>query len=1176
MLTVSTFVFGQGQTYLSESWTGQGGQMAVFYHNVTKTDAYKNVYVAGSTLNAANNNDIILQKFNGNGMLLWQKTFNGAANLDDMAADIFIDNQFNVYVTGTSIANASSDFDLVVLKYKSNGQLIWSKYYNNSGGQPIPKDAGTSITGDNNGSIFVTGGSFGHNTLADYVTLRLNTLNGNIQWVQRYDYDQFNDLASTIRLSGNNVVVSGGSQVSISPNRYEMATLVYNISSGAQMAVKRSSGNATSGTDEIFDVTTDNNGNFYLTGSEVNTSTGTDIAIYKLNSNLDILWQQSFDGHGNTDKGYGIKLDSQGNVYVAGYTETNDEGDNYAILKYNNSGSLIWSREFNGQANLDDRAAQLVIDENDRIYVTGEARNASNSDYQTVGYTPSGDIFTQVSYDNPEGQDDKASDIAIDLDGNLIVVGQTFAQGSWRNFTVKYSVMERTNIPSGGADNHINNEIIVKFSPDLVDTNFVDNKAELFRQLSGVIPDSIALKMKLKTGINFDDKRTVEAIKIYPSMTRSDSISISRQGTEVHIPKFWSSFLLTIPSSSDLGSICDSLNTMYPQIYYAELNYIYSLDDVPDDDDYTAQHSLQQNNLGINAENAWNFEKGNSTIKVGIYDTGIDYEHPDFSWDGSNTFEGSVIKGGKAYATPGMPLIQNISNPAFNSHGTKAASIVGAIRNNGDVDNSFIAGIAGGDYNNDQKGVSLYAMKINPGGSIFMDPSSIPNAIFEGASSTAYGLNIMNSSYGSSEINEEVKNMVEFAWRNGVTFVASRGNHNLGEPTSIETQAHYPACYDDKWVLNIGASGTDALTPGVGSRKVSGNGNLSDDFDNGRSSAYGQGMDLIAPGTTALVRALESGNYTESDDFGGTSAAAPHAAGTAALLMSKQNSTLAGSPANLAPEDIEFLMQKYATPITEDFVGGGGLPIPNMYAGYGRVNAENTLAHLDYPMYRVEHPNPTLTIDLTNYSQVYIYGNNTGLATGYYNATRKDYTFIYQLQLPTSQTIIDWWPRWSATFGVSPSNMVDGTSDAQFNVISQSAHSIEIHVTTTAWHITSNVYNLELDVYVPVPFSEIRSGISVHILDNLVTSAENIISKKNLRIYPNPVSQYLNVSCKQTDGEDITYTILDIYGKKVLEGNTPSSSLPGFQIPVQNLSSGLYMFSITIDNSIFTEKFVKQ
>ena len=45
-ITLNFTVFGQGQTFLSEVWTREGGEMAVYYRNATTTDNYRNVYVA--------------------------------------------------------------------------------------------------------------------------------------------------------------------------------------------------------------------------------------------------------------------------------------------------------------------------------------------------------------------------------------------------------------------------------------------------------------------------------------------------------------------------------------------------------------------------------------------------------------------------------------------------------------------------------------------------------------------------------------------------------------------------------------------------------------------------------------------------------------------------------------------------------------------------------------------------------------------------------------------------------------------------------------------------------------------------------------------------------------------------------------------------------------------------
>ena len=58
-----------------------------------------------------------------------------------------------------------------------------------------------------------------------------------------------------------------------------------------------------------------------------------------------------------------IEVDSDGNFYIAGMRE-----QSYGILlKFNNSGSLIWQRSWGGIFGFYD----LVVDSNDNIYVTG-------------------------------------------------------------------------------------------------------------------------------------------------------------------------------------------------------------------------------------------------------------------------------------------------------------------------------------------------------------------------------------------------------------------------------------------------------------------------------------------------------------------------------------------------------------------------------------------------------------------------------------------------------------------------------------------------------------------------------------------------------------------------------------------------------------------------------------
>ncbi|RFC54418.1 T9SS type A sorting domain-containing protein [Brumimicrobium aurantiacum] len=78
-----------------------------FTKNTTATDGLGYVYMAGSSINSNGNHDIIIQKFTPDGGLVWEQTYNGAADMDDFAADLFVDDDNNVFVTGTAIDDVS-------------------------------------------------------------------------------------------------------------------------------------------------------------------------------------------------------------------------------------------------------------------------------------------------------------------------------------------------------------------------------------------------------------------------------------------------------------------------------------------------------------------------------------------------------------------------------------------------------------------------------------------------------------------------------------------------------------------------------------------------------------------------------------------------------------------------------------------------------------------------------------------------------------------------------------------------------------------------------------------------------------------------------------------------------------------------------------------------------------
>jgi len=85
-----------------------------------------------------------------------------------------------------------------------------------------------------------------------------------------------------------------------------------------------------------------------------------------------------------------------------------------------------------------------------------------------------------------------------------------------------------------------------------------------------------------------------------------------------------------------------------------------------------------------------------------------------------------------------------------------------------------------------------------------------------------------------------------------------------------------------------------------------------------------------------------------------------------------------------------------------------------------------------------------------------------------------------------------------------------------------------------------------------------------------ILSNENL-ETENIQIFPNPVSKLLNIKTKNIEPKH--FTIFDIYGKKVLENNTFSTS--EIQLPIDHLTQGIYFLKIEIKGKSFIKKFVK-
>ena len=283
---------------------------------------------------------------------------------------------------------------------------------------------GYSISHDSSGNSYITGlfngtAVFGTTTLTsagsqDIFVAKLDT-SGNWLWAARAGGVYLDCSKGISTDSSGNCYITGFFQssatfgtVPLTSSGWEDIFIAKLDSNGQWLWAIKTGG---MDIDEGYSISTDNNGNSYVTGyfllsadfgtSNLSSAGGTDLYVAKLDSDGNWLWAKRAGGPSN-DVGYGVCVDNSGNCIITGdFLGTSSFGtinlissgfsEDIFIAKLDTNGNWLWASQAGG-ANNDD-GVSISADSNGNILATGAFQVSANFGTTTLSSNGSEDTF---------------------------------------------------------------------------------------------------------------------------------------------------------------------------------------------------------------------------------------------------------------------------------------------------------------------------------------------------------------------------------------------------------------------------------------------------------------------------------------------------------------------------------------------------------------------------------------------------------------------------------------------------------------------------------------------------------------------------------------------------------------------------------------------------------------